>query len=84
VPFYSVGPTTTIDLKIATGADIPIEERSASEITQIGKTHITPDGVEVANPAFDVTPARYITAIITDKGVATPPYEQSIKKLMIG
>jgi methylthioribose-1-phosphate isomerase len=82
VPFYSVGPTTTIDMNIATGDHIPIEERRASEITHIGNTQITPDAVGVANPAFDITPGKYITAIITDKGVATPPYEQSLNMLM--
>jgi methylthioribose-1-phosphate isomerase len=84
VPFYSVGPTTTIDLSIASGEDIPIEERPAREITHIGNTQITPDDVEVANPAFDVTPAKYITAIITDKGVAHPPYEKTLGELMNG
>ena len=68
VPFYSVGPMTTIDLTIESGEDIPIEERSTEEITHIGSFQITPEGVEVANPAFDVTPARYISAIITDRG----------------
>jgi methylthioribose-1-phosphate isomerase len=84
VPFYSVGPMTTIDLSIASGADIPIEERPSRELTHIGEMQITPEGVEVANPAFDVTPAKYITAIITDKGVAYPPYNQSLDKLMNG
>jgi methylthioribose-1-phosphate isomerase len=84
VPFYSVGPTTTIDLSIASGAEIPIEERSACEITHIGDTQITPDEVKVANPAFDITPAKFITAIITDRGVAYPPYEQSLGELMNG
>jgi methylthioribose-1-phosphate isomerase len=84
VPFYSVGPTTTIDLSIASGGDIPIEERSDTEITHIGNTQITPNNVKVANPAFDVTPAKYITAIITDKGVAFPPYEKSLSNLMNG
>jgi methylthioribose-1-phosphate isomerase len=84
VPFYSVGPATTFDLSISSGEEIPIEERSADEITHIGDNQITPDDVEVANPAFDVTPAKYITAIITDRGVAHPPYEQSIGKLMNG
>jgi methylthioribose-1-phosphate isomerase len=82
VPFYSVGPTTTIDLSIGSGMDIPIEERSAREITHIGETQITPDDVRVANPAFDVTPAKYITAIITNEGVAFPPYNESLYKLM--
>jgi len=82
IPFYSVGPTTTIDLSIATGAEIPIEERSAREITHVGDVQVTPDDVSVANPAFDVTPAKYITAIITDAGVAFPPYQKNLKKLM--
>ncbi len=82
VPFYSVGPVTTIDLSVSRGEDIPIEERPEDEITHIGETQITPDDVEVANPAFDVTPAQYIRAIITDRGVARPPYEQSLSKLM--
>lgn len=84
VPFYSVGPTTSIDLNIASGDDIPIEERSPNEITHFGQIQVTPDEVEVANPAFDVTPSKYITAIITNKGVATEPYEQSIRHLMNG
>jgi methylthioribose-1-phosphate isomerase len=84
VPFYSVGPTTTIDLSITSGQDIPIEERAAHEITHFGDCHITPDDIEVANPAFDVTPAKYITAIITDRGVAYPPYKNSLNKLMNG
>jgi methylthioribose-1-phosphate isomerase len=82
VPFYSVGPTTTIDLSIEKGEDIPIEERSDREITHIGETQITPDGIKVANPAFDITPAKYITAIITDAGVVYPPYEVNLTKLM--
>jgi methylthioribose-1-phosphate isomerase len=84
VPFYSVGPTTTVDLSVASGKDIPIEERSEREITHIGKMQITPDDVLVANPAFDVTPAKYISAIITNQGVAFPPYKESLYKLMNG
>ncbi len=84
VSFYSVGPTTTIDLSIGNGADIPLEEREDDEITHIGDTKVTPEGVCVANPAFDVTPAKYITAIITDRGVAYPPYRISLSKLMNG
>jgi len=84
VPFYSVGPTTTVDLSIDSGKDIPIEERSEREITHIGKMQITPDDVLVANPAFDVTLAKYISAIITNQGVAFPPYKESLNKLMNG
>ena len=82
VPFYSVGPTTTIDLSIDSGINISIEERSAEEITQIGATKITPENVRVANPAFDITPAKYITAIITNGGVVFPPYEKTLPELM--
>ena len=84
VPFYSVGPTSTIDLSIACGEEIPIEERDGREITHVGDTQITPDNVQVANPAFDITPAKFITAIITNAGVACPPYEESLAKLMNG
>jgi methylthioribose-1-phosphate isomerase len=82
VPFYSVGPMTSIDLSMSSGEYIPIEERSPREITHIGDTQITPEDVDVANPAFDVTPAKYITAIITDRGVAHPPYEKSLRGLL--
>ncbi len=84
VAFYSIGPMTTIDLSIASGEEITIEERSAHEVTHVGDVQLTPDDVDVANPAFDVTPAKYITAIITDKGVAYPPYKQSLSSLMNG
>jgi methylthioribose-1-phosphate isomerase len=84
VPFYSVGPTTTIDFSIASGKEIPIEERPENEITHIGETRITPNGVKVFNPAFDITPAEYISAIITNLGVAIPPYDHSLRNLMIG
>ena len=84
VPFYSVGPTTTIDLAINRGEEIPIEERAAEELTHIGETRITPQDVTVANPAFDITPAKYITDIITDRGVAFPPYSKSLKHLVNG
>jgi methylthioribose-1-phosphate isomerase len=82
VPFYSVGPTTTIDLSITSGGEIPIEERPKREITHIGNEQITPDNVEVINPAFDVTPAKYVSAIITNEGVAFPPFIESLKKLI--
>lgn len=84
VPFYSVGPTTTIDLSTPSGDQIPIEERSAREVTHVGECQITPDGVEVANPAFDVTPAKYIQAIITERGVVKPPYPKNLAELMAG
>jgi len=82
VPFYVAAPTSTIDLSIATGDEIPIEERPAREVTHIGDVQITPEGVHVANPAFDVTPAQYITAIITEVGIAYPPYEKSLPDMV--
>jgi len=82
VPFYVAAPTSTIDMSLATGDEITIEERPAREVTHVGETQITPDGVTVANPAFDVTPARYITAIITEKGIAYPPFKDSLPALM--
>lgn len=82
VPFYSVGPTTTVDLSMPNGGEIPIEERSADEVTHVGACQITPDDVIVANPAFDVTPAKYVTGIITERGIAYPPYIESLAGLM--
>jgi methylthioribose-1-phosphate isomerase len=84
VPFYSVGPTSTIDLSIATGEAIPIEERPSTEVTHLLNQQITPDDVIAANPAFDVTPGKYVTAIITDRGVAFPPYKETLAKMMNG
>jgi methylthioribose-1-phosphate isomerase len=78
VPFYVVGPTSTVDLSIPSGEAIPIEERPAREVTHVGDCPVTPEGVEVANPAFDITPARYITGIITECGIAYPPYGESL------
>jgi len=72
----------TIDMATPTGDGIEIEERPAQEVTHVGTSQITPDDVEVANPAFDVTPAKYITALITEKGVVYPPFEENIAKLM--
>ena len=84
VPFYSVGPTSTVDLGTPTGDDIPIEERPAREVTHVGECSITPEDVQVANPSFDVTPARYVTAIITERGIASPPYVESLARLKKG
>jgi methylthioribose-1-phosphate isomerase len=82
IPFYVAAPLSTIDFSIESGADIPIEERDPHEVTHVfGKVQIAPDGVKVANPAFDVTPARYITAIITEKGAFQP---KDIHKLADG
>ena len=81
VPFYVAAPTSTVDLGSPTGDDIEIEERPSLEVTHVGTWQITPEDVQVANPAFDVTPARYITAIITEKGVAYPPFVESLARL---
>ena len=79
IPFYVAAPISTIDFSIESGDSIPIEERKAEEITHIRGIQLAPDGISVANPAFDVTPYRYITAIITEKGVIYPPYDVNIK-----
>ena len=81
IPFYVAAPLSTIDISIQSGDDIPIEERNGEEITTIRGVTVAPEGVNVYNPAFDVTPNRYITAIITEAGVAFPPYQESIAKL---
>ena len=80
VPFYVAAPVSTLDLTIASGEQIPIEERAATEVTHIHGVRIAPE-VEVANPAFDVTPARLITAIITERGVARAPYGETLKAM---
>ena len=82
VPFYVAAPTTTIDMATKHGDEIEIEERHASEITHVRECQITPDDIEVGNPAFDVTPSKYITAIITEKGVVYPPFEEGLAKIM--
>jgi methylthioribose-1-phosphate isomerase len=82
IPFYSVGPISTIDMETSSGDDIPIEERSADEISRIGDCSITPFGVQIANPAFDVTPSKYISAIITERGIAKQPYNRSLSQLI--
>ena len=81
IPFYSVGPTSTLDLSTHSGDAIIIEERGADEVTHVGTQQITPDGVKVANPAFDITPAKYITGIITENGIARPPFYKSLARL---
>ncbi len=82
IPFYVVAPSTTIDLTLGSGEQIIIEERSPNEITHIRGVRIAPEGVGVANPAFDVTPQRYITAIITDGGIARPPFAQALAQIV--
>jgi methylthioribose-1-phosphate isomerase len=82
VPFYIAAPLSTIDPACPNGAAIPIEERSAAEVTEMFGERVAPVGVAVRHPAFDVTPARLITAIITDRGVLRAPYEEAIRRVM--
>jgi methylthioribose-1-phosphate isomerase len=81
IPFYVAAPLSTIDLSLASGEQIPIEERSPAEVTHWGGVQTAPDHVEARHPAFDVTPHRYVSAIITERGVAREPYTESIKAL---
>ena len=81
VPFYVAAPISTIDLKTKEGIDIPIEERGPDEIIKGFGKQTAPSNINVYNPAFDVTPARYISGIITEKGIITPPYRENIQKL---
>ncbi len=81
VPFFVAAPISTLDMNIPDGSHIPIEERDPEEVRKIQGVPVTPANVEVANPAFDVTPNRYVSAIITDRGVARPPYEESLRAL---
>ncbi|MBM3759124.1 MAG: S-methyl-5-thioribose-1-phosphate isomerase [Acidobacteria bacterium] len=84
VPFYVAAPISTLDLSIPGGEQIPIEERSASEVTAMFGHKVAPDGTKVKNPAFDVTPNRYVAGIITERGVATAPFEENLRKLVEG
>ena len=81
IPFYVAAPISTVDLACSDGSGIPIEQRNAREVTHIGGKQMVPNGVEVENPAFDVTPAKYVAAIITEKGIARAPYEDSLRRL---
>ncbi len=82
IPFYVAAPISTVDLETPDGSKIPIEQRNAREVTHIGGKQMVPDGVEIENPAFDVTPAKYVAAIITERGIARAPYEQSLSELV--
>ncbi len=82
IPFYVAAPFSSIDLTIPDGSKIPIEQRSSREVTHVGPTRIAPEGVKIENPAFDVTPHKYIAAIITERGVAKAPFGESLKKLI--
>ena len=78
VPFYVAAPTSTIDLATADGDGIPIEERSAREVTHVGSSRVAAEGVGVWNPAFDVTPHRFVAGIVTERGICRPPYGESL------
>lgn len=82
VPFYVAAPVSTLDLKLASGREIPIEQRAAAEVTHVFGVPVAPEGTAVENPAFDVTPNRYVTAIVTERGVARPSYLESLRKLV--
>lgn len=84
VPCYSVAPTSTIDLSLPDGDAIPIEERDPEEVTIIGGARIAPPGVPVYNPAFDVTPHRYLTGIITENGIVYPPFQRNLRQVVRG
>jgi methylthioribose-1-phosphate isomerase len=81
IPFYVAAPVSTLDLTLASGEEIPIEERDAREVTHVRDHQLAPDGVKVHNPAFDVTPNELIAAIITDKGIARQPFTESLRKM---
>jgi methylthioribose-1-phosphate isomerase len=82
IPFYAVVPTSTVDLSVPSGDDIPIEERGAEEVTHPGGCQVAPDGVRVLNVAFDVTPHRYVTGIVTENGIAYPPFTQTLRRMV--
>jgi len=82
VPFYVAAPISTLDVSLRSGDQIPIEQRAASEVTHVHGVPVAPEGATVENPAFDVTPHRYVTAIVTERGVARAPYSESLRKLV--
>jgi methylthioribose-1-phosphate isomerase len=84
LPFYVAAPISTVDLETPDGSRIPIEERNDREVTHVGSSRLTPVGARIRNPAFDVTPAKYVTAIVTERGIARPPYEASLAQLVGG
>jgi len=84
IPFYVAAPTSTVDLSTPDGSKIPIEQRASTEVTHLAGKQIAPDAVRVENPAFDVTPSKYVAAIITERGVARAPYEESLAALVRG
>src|SRR4029078_3633189 len=81
IPFYVAAPISTVDLETPDGSKIPIEQRNSKEVTHIAGKQMVPDGVQIENPAFDVTPAKYVTAIVTERGIAKAPYTESLSRL---
>jgi methylthioribose-1-phosphate isomerase len=81
IPFYVAAPISTVDLETPDGSGSPIEQRNAREVTHIAGKQMVPDGVEIENPAFDVTPAKYVAAIITERGIARAPYQKTLREL---
>ncbi|HVO95088.1 MAG TPA: S-methyl-5-thioribose-1-phosphate isomerase [Terriglobales bacterium] len=84
IPFYVAAPISTVDMATADGSGIPIEQRNTKEVSHIAGKQMVPDGVSIENPAFDVTPAKYVAAIITERGIAKAPYGEALKKLVEG
>jgi methylthioribose-1-phosphate isomerase len=84
IPFYVAAPISTVDLETPDGSKIPIEQRNPIEVTTIAGKLMTPEGVQIENPAFDVTPAKYVTAIVTERGIARAPYGESLARLVRG
>ena len=83
IPFYVAAPTSSIDMSLSNGSQIPIEERDSREITHGFGKQTAPDGISVYNPAFDVTPHEYVTALITEKGIIYPPFDQNLRKIFL-
>ena len=81
VPFYVAAPISTLDLSLSSGDQIPIEQRPKTEVTEMGGVQLTPADIGIENPAFDVTPNSYVTAIITERGVARAPFVESLKAI---
>ncbi len=81
IPFYVAAPFSTIDMDTPDGSKIPIEQRNAKEVTHIAGKQMVPDAASVENPAFDVTPAKYVTAIVTERGIARAPYGETLARL---
>jgi methylthioribose-1-phosphate isomerase len=82
IPFYVAAPISTVDLNTPDGSQIPIEERNEREVTHVGASRLTPEGARIRNPAFDITPSKYVTAIITERGIARAPYADSLAELV--